>query len=142
MGNFLQKAPAPRPPSPPHSYALASTPLEELADSAHEQSMTAHTMQATLRLLVVGQAPIEPWKLVGEPPRGVSRATSLRSLTSMRLTPCPVALPRSWLASAAASVTIGELEEEEHPRRGLTFLLSGLDAEEQIHARACVEINQ
>ena len=109
MGNFLQKAPAARPASPPHNYALASTPLEELADSAHEQSMTAHTMQATLRLLVVGQAPIEPWKLVGEPPRGVSRATSLRSLTSMRLTPCPVALPRSWLASAAASVTIGEL---------------------------------
>ena len=60
----------------------------------------------------------------------------------MRLTPCPVALPRSWLASAAASVTIGELEEEEHSRRGLTFLLSGLDDEEQIHARACVEINQ
>ena len=58
----------------------------------------------------VGQAPIEPWKLVGEPPRGVSRETSLRSLTSMRLTPCPVALPRSWLASAAAGVTIGELE--------------------------------
>ena len=55
----------------------------------------------------VGQAPIEPWKLVGEPPRGVSRATSLRSLTSMRLTPCPVVLPRSWLASAAAGVTIG-----------------------------------
>ena len=99
MGNFLQKAPAPRPPSPPHTYALTSTPLEELADSAHEQSMSAHTMQATLRLLVVGQAPIEPWKLVGEPPRGVSRATSLRSLTSMRLTPCPVTLPRSWLAS-------------------------------------------
>ena len=90
----------------------------------------------------VGQAPIEPWKLVGEPPRGVSRATSLRSLTSMRLTPCPVTLPRSWLASAAAGVTIGELEEEEHPRRGLTFLLSGLDDEEQIHVRACVEINQ
>ena len=87
MGNFLQKAPAARPSSPPHTYALASTPLEELADSAHEQSMSAHTMQATLRLLVVGQAPIEPWKLVGEPPRGVSRATSLRSLTSMRLTP-------------------------------------------------------
>ena len=110
MGNFLQKAPAPRPPSPPHTYALASTPLEELADSAHEQSMSAHTMQATLRLLIVGQAPIEPWKLVGEPPRGVSRATSLRSLTSMRLTPCPVVLPRSWLSSAAAGVTIGELE--------------------------------
>ena len=97
----------------------------------------------------VGQAPIEPWKLVGEPPRGVSRATSLRSLTSMRLTPCPVVLPRSWLSSAAAGVTIGELEEEEHPRRGLTFLLSGLDDEEQIHVRAlvlralcCVEINQ
>jgi len=149
MGNFLQKAPAARPASPPHNYALASTPLEELADSAHEQSMSAHTMQSTLRLLIVGQAPIEPWKLVGEPPRGVSRATSLRSLTSMRLTPCPVALPRSWLASAAASVTIGELEEEEHPRRGLTFLLSGLDDEEQIHVRAlvlralcCVEINQ
>ena len=138
MGNFLQKAPAARPASPPHTYALASTPLEELADSAHEQSMSAHTMQATLRLLVVGQTPIEPWKLVGEPPRGVSRATSLRSLTSMRLTPCPVALPRSWLASAAASVTIGELEEEEHPRRGLTFLLSGLDDEEQIHVRALV----
>ena len=138
MGNFLQKAPAARPASPPHTYALASTPLEELADSAHEQSMSAHTMQATLRLLVVGQAPIEPWKLVGEPPRGVSRATSLRSLTSMRLTPCPVVLPRSWLASAAASVTIGELEEEEHPRRGLTFLLSGLDDEEQIHVRALV----
>jgi hypothetical protein len=69
--------------------------------------MSAHTMQSTLRLLIVGQAPIEPWKLVGEPPRGVSRATSLRSLTSMRLTPCPVALPRSWLASAAAGVTIG-----------------------------------
>ena len=119
----------------------------------------------------VGQAPIEPWKLVGEPPRGVSRATSLRSLTSMRLTPCPVALPRSWLASAAAGVTIGELEvrdtvsmrrlhrrgdgvlvgectlesiasrstqEEEHPRRSLTFLLSGLDDEEQIHVRALV----
>ncbi|CAH0369303.1 unnamed protein product [Pelagomonas calceolata] len=164
MGNFLQKAPAARPASPPHNYALASTPLEELADSAHEQSMSAHTMQSTLRLLIVGQAPIEPWKLVGEPPRGVSRATSLRSLTSMRLTPCPVALPRSWLASAAAGVTIGELvrsaaslclgapvrhrrdlihaqEEEEHPRRGLTFLLSGLDDEEQIHVRACVEIN-
>ena len=106
MGNFLQKAPAARPASPPHNYALASTPLEELADSAHEQSMSAHTMQSTLRLLIVGQAPIEPWKLVGEPPRGVSRATSLRSLTSMRLTPCPVALPRSWLASAAAGVTI------------------------------------
>ena len=28
----------------------------------------------------------------------------------MRLTPCPVALPRSWLSSAAAGVTIGELE--------------------------------
>ena len=110
MGNFLQKAPAARPASPPHNYALASTPLEELADSAHEQSMSAHTMQSTLRLLIVGQAPIEPWKLVGEPPRGVSRATSLRSLTSMRLTPCPVVLPRSWLASAAAGVTIGELE--------------------------------
>ena len=107
MGNFLQKAPAARPASPPHNYALASTPLEELADSAHEQSMSAHTMQSTLRLLIVGQAPIEPWKLVGEPPRGVSRATSLRSLTSMRLTPCPVTLPRSWLASAAAGVTIG-----------------------------------
>ena len=110
MGNFLQKAPAARPASPPHNYALASTPLEELADSAHEQSMSAHTMQSTLRLLIVGQAPIEPWKLVGEPPRGVSRATSLRSLTSMRLTPCPVILPRSWLSSAAAGVTIGELE--------------------------------
>ena len=73
MGNFLQKAPAARPPSPPHTYALASTPLEELAASAHDQSMSAHTMQATLRLLVVGQTPIEPWKLVGEPPRGVSR---------------------------------------------------------------------
>ena len=138
MGNFLQNAPAARPPSPPHTYALASTPLEELAASAHDQSMSAHTMQATLRLLIVGQAPIEPWKLVGEPPRGVSRATSLRSLTSMRLTPCPVTLPRSWLASAAAGVTIGELEEEEHPRRGLTFLLSGLDDEEQIHVRALV----
>ena len=109
MGNFLQKAPA-APPSPPHAYALAATPLEELAASAHDQGMSAHTMQATLRLLIVGQAPIEPWKLVGEPPRGVSRATSLRSLTSMRLTPCPVTLPRSWLASAAAGVTIGELE--------------------------------
>ena len=87
MGNFLQKAPAARPPSPPHNYALASTPLEELAASAHDQSMSAHTMQATLRLLIVGQTPIEPWKLVGEPPRGVSRATTLRSLTSMRLTP-------------------------------------------------------
>ena len=107
MGNFLQNAPAARPPSPPHTYALAATPLDELADSAHEQGMSAHTMQATLRLLIVGQAPIEPWKLVGEPPRGVSRATSLRSLTSMRLTPCPVTLPRSWLASAAAGVTIG-----------------------------------
>ena len=108
----------------------------------------------------------------------------------MRLTPCPVALPRSWLSSAAAGVTIGveikilwrvlvassstpstrrlldgvavavphrvhpthwlistqvtigELEEEEHPRRGLTFLLGGLDEEEQIHVRACAEINQ
>ena len=60
----------------------------------------------------------------------------------MRLMPCPVALPRSWLASAAARVTIGELEEEEHPRRGLTFLLSGLDNEEQVHVQACVEINQ
>ena len=136
--------------------------MEELAASAHDQGMSAHTMQATLRLLIVGQAPIEPWKLVGEPPRGVSRATSLRSLTSMRLTPCPVTLPRSWLASAAAGVTIGELEvrdtgpcaaftvaamacwwekctlesiasrsmqEEEHPRRGLTFMLSRLDDE-------------
>ena len=110
MGNFLQKAPAARPPSPPHAYPLASTPLDELAASAHDQGMSAHTMQATLRLLIVGQAPIEPWKLVGEPPRGVSRATSLRSLTSMRLTPCPVVLPRSWLSSAAAGVTIGELE--------------------------------
>ena len=54
MGNFLQKAPAARPSSPPHTYALASTPLEELADSAHEQSMSAHVMQATLRLLIVG----------------------------------------------------------------------------------------
>ena len=52
MGNFLQKAPAARPASPPHTYALASTPLEELADSAHEQSMSAHTMQSTLRLLI------------------------------------------------------------------------------------------
>ena len=126
----------------PEDDAPDSTPLEELAASAHDQGMSAHTMQATLRLLIVGQAPIEPWKLVGEPPRGVSRATSLRSLTSMRLTPCPVALPRSWLASAAAGVTIGELEEEEHPRRGLTFLLSGLDEEEQIHVTTCVEINQ
>jgi hypothetical protein len=109
MGNFLQKPP-PAPSAPAPAHALASTPLEELADSAHEQCMSAHTMQSTLRLLIVGQAPIEPWKLVGEPPRGVSRATSLRSLTSMRLTPCPVALPRSWLASAAAGVTIGELE--------------------------------
>ena len=106
MGNFLQKAP-PTPSAPAPAHALASTPLDELADSAHEQCMSAHTMQATLRLLIVGQAPIEPWKLVGEPPRGVSRATSLRSLTSMRLTPCPVALPRSWLSSAAAGVTIG-----------------------------------
>ena len=109
MGNFLQKPP-PAPSAPAPAHALASTPLEELADSAHEQCMSAHTMQSTLRLLIVGQAPIEPWKLVGEPPRGVSRATSLRRLTSMRLTPCPVALPRSWLASAAAGVTIGELE--------------------------------
>ena len=86
MGNFLQKPP-PAPSAPAPAHALASTPLEELADSAHEQCMSAHTMQSTLRLLIVGQAPIEPWKLVGEPPRGVSRATSLRSLTSMRLTP-------------------------------------------------------
>ena len=107
MGNFLQKAPEGA------AAVAAAQPRARLdaaggtADSAHEQSMSAHTMQSTLRLLIVGQAPIEPWKLVGEPPRGVSRATSLRSLTSMRLTPCPVALPRSWLASAAAGVTIG-----------------------------------
>ena len=44
--------------------------------------------------------------------------------------------PTHWLIST--QVTIGELEEEEHPRRGLTFLLSGLDDEEQIHVRALV----
>ena len=61
MGNFLQRA---------RGAAVAAAHLRArldaaggtLADSAHDQGMSAHTMQSTLRLLIVGQAPIEPWK--------------------------------------------------------------------------------
>ena len=47
-----------------------------------------------------------------------------------------------WEKCTLESIASRSTQEEEHPRRGLTFLLRGLDAEEQIHARACVEINQ
>ena len=47
-----------------------------------------------------------------------------------------------WEKFTLEGIASRSTQEEEHPRRGLTFLLRGLDAEEQIHARACVEINQ
>ena len=47
-----------------------------------------------------------------------------------------------WEKFTLESIASPPAQEEEHPRRGLTFLLSGLDDEEQIHVRACVEINQ
>ena len=54
-----------------------------------------------------------------------------------------------WEKCTLESIASRSTQEEEHPRRGLTFLLSGLDDEEQIHVRAlvlralcCVEINQ
>ena len=55
MGNFLQKAPPAQSEEPP-AHALASTPLDELAASAHDQGMSAHTMQSMLRLLIVGHS--------------------------------------------------------------------------------------
>ena len=43
-----------------------------------------------------------------------------------------------WEKCTLESIASRSTQEEEHPRRGLTFLLSGLDDEEQIHVRALV----
>ena len=43
-----------------------------------------------------------------------------------------------WEKFTLESIASRSTQEEEHPRRGLTFLLSGLDDEEQIHVRALV----
>jgi hypothetical protein len=43
-----------------------------------------------------------------------------------------------WEKFTLEGIASRSTQEEEHPRRGLTFLLRGLDDEEQVHVRALV----
>ena len=165
MGLGLSRAPAPpaaaelsrqaaaQTAAPPGHVALAAQSIEDMAAAAAAASRTSHEFQAEVRRRICGrdgsESPQEAriWRYSNRAP-AVTRALTLLELAETtrdnpaRLfgnMPRSSPLSASFCSSAAASVTLGELEADAHPTRGLAVLLSACETEEEkAHVRKTV----
>ena len=139
--------------APPGHVALASLSIHDMAAAAAAASRTSHEFQAEVRRRICGrdgsESPQEAriWRYSNRAP-AVTRALTLLELAETtrdnpaRLfgnMPRSSPLSASFCSSAAASVTLGELEDDAHPTRGLAVLLSACETEEEkAHVRKTV----
>ena len=140
--------------APPGHVALAAQSIEDMAAAAAAASRTSHEFQAEVRRRICGrdgsESPQEAWiwGMTSNRAPAVNRALTLLELAETKHdNPARLfknmlrreKLSASFCASAAASVTLGELEDDAHPTRGLAVLLSACETEEEkAHVRTTV----
>lgn len=134
--------------APPGHVALASLSIHDMAAAAAAARLNSHKFQAEVRRRICGRDGSEEafiWNMSKKRAPAVTRALTLLELAdTSRDNPARLNMPRrsmseSFRASAAASVTLGELEADAHPTRGLAVLLSACETEEEkAHVRTTV----